>query len=414
VREALEEQVDKSSLVTDEEGRWLRLEVRPLRSGGLERGGAVVTLADVDAPVRSASLLAEARDDAESIVATIREPLLVLDELRTVRSANGSFYRTFGLQPGKVVGARLTDQGDDWRRPELAAALDRFESGLDDGDLRPEEILVPIGSRTMAISARRLLRGGGPRLLLLAFDDQTGRLEREARIVAYQERLQDMAFEATLVEHRTRRRLAADLHDNIGQNLALAQYRLRDLLRGADPAMRQGLDGCIGLLGQVISDTRAMTFELSPPVLYDLGLPAALEWLADQLREQYQLEVSVSAGGALPRLEDEAAAILFRAVRELLLNVVKHARVGSASVRLLADGERLTAEVADLGGGFDPGSLEGGRAAKGFGLFSVRETIARLGGTLAVTSRPSRGTTIALQIPLASRRAEAGRVQESP
>ena len=117
------------------------------------------------------------------------------------------------------------------------------------------------------------------------------------------------------------------------------------------------------------------------------------------------LHVSVSADEPFGKVEDETAALLFRAVRELLTNVIKHAKVSEAAVSLHRLDSKLTVAVEDHGTGFDPNRLKNYEAAKGFGLFSVREQMTRLGGSFEATSSPTHGTKITLQVPLMDRRA---------
>ena len=247
--------------------------------------------------------------------------------------------------------------------------------------------------------------------LVVAFiSDMTALKEHEQRIKAYKQRLQEMAFDAALVEERQRRRLAEDLHDNIGQTLALAQIRLKAAL-ASEPSMagNKDLGEVTKLLALAMNDIRSLTFELSPPVLYDLGLVAALEWFGEQLEAQHQLHVAVLADERWQRLEVETAALLFRSVRELLTNVVKHADTRNARVSLERDEQWLVVTVADEGKGFAPELLRRVGSGRGFGLFSVREQIIRLGGQFDVTSSPQQGTRITLRIPHNGKQAQPQR-----
>src|SRR5439155_13434557 len=121
----------------------------------------------------------------------------------------------------------------------------------------------------------------------------------------------------------------------------------------ASPEMRKQLDGefagVLALLGQSLEDTRTLTFELSPPVLYELGLSAALHWLAEQLQRQYNIKISVDAGDAADHLSEDVRSLLFRAVRELLTNVIKHADATAARVSLRQAGDFIRLTVADDG-----------------------------------------------------------------
>jgi two-component system, chemotaxis family, CheB/CheR fusion protein len=537
VSDVLEHLSPRERTVTDEAGRWYQLTVRPYLTADRKVDGTVVTIVDVDAIQRGKTALAEALDYAEGIVATVREPLLVLDEHRKVRSANRSFYRKFQISRDEIEGKPFEQLGNPrWVPPVLVSALDRLAAHAPSEDVRLEDTPSRFAGRSMLVSGRPLLRAGQAPWVLLAFEDLTeqmrsdaavrrseralremlgaaseailiangnglityanemaartfaypleeltglsieklvpeerrdeskdhdafesqnptgvtgvtgvmgnrevrgrrkdgtlfpaevglsvmegeqgplvvafvsdvtARHEAEARISAYKKNLQEMAFDAALVEERQRRKLAADLHDNIGQTLALAQIRLKAAQGATDGSGARDLSEGIKLIAVALKDTRELTFELSPPVLYDLGLPAAVAWFGEQLEAQHHLHVEVEADQPFAKLEDETAGLLFRAVRELLTNVVKHAKTSQARVSVHRTGSTLTVVVEDQGAGFDSQRLKNYEAAKGFGLFSVREQIMRLGGTFEAISSPESGTRITLEVPLVDRR----------
>ena len=158
-----------------------------------------------------------------------------------------------------------------------------------------------------------------------------------------------------------------------------------------------------GLLSQTIRDTRTLTFELSPPVLYELGLQAALEWLAEIVRKQNGLKVDVAGDGSDRSLDAEKRVVLFRTCRELLFNVVKHAGATSARVSLKGDGAAIMVKISDDGTGFDPNLLQSGYdpLESGFGLFSIREQLEHRGGIFEVDSGPGRGSEVTIVMPLA-------------
>jgi signal transduction histidine kinase len=198
------------------------------------------------------------------------------------------------------------------------------------------------------------------------------------------------------VAERERRKIASDLHDRIGQSLFAVQLKLagtRKMTRGKGAA---AVEESIQILSQAITDARSLSFELSPPILYDLGLPAAVHWLAEQMFKEHGLRVEVLVDRKRrPAIDDKVAALLFRFVRELLLNVVKHAETNDAQVAIRSPRRRLRIEVSDRGRGFDPTT---GQA--GFGLFAVRENVFRLGGTFALDSAPGKGARAIISMPL--------------
>ncbi len=231
---------------------------------------------------------------------------------------------------------------------------------------------------------------------------RTGDLER------YQEQLRSLAAELFTTEGRERRHIAAELHDRIGQSLAVLSIRLASLGRTVAPAERAMIGEARSLLKRTIEDTRSLTFELSPPILYELGLEAAVRWLAEEVGKQHGLEVEVATNGRAEPLAADLSDLLFQAVRELLVNVVKHSRAESARIGVERVDGNLWITVEDDGAGFDPSALEARRGREGgFGLFSIRERLAYSGGCLKITSRPGRGTRASLIAPLGQPPAEA-------
>jgi signal transduction histidine kinase len=232
-------------------------------------------------------------------------------------------------------------------------------------------------------------------------EDITDQKQAEAEIRTYQEQLRSLASDLSLAEERERRRLATELHDHVGQILALAQIKLGALRESANSnALLAPMDEIRRLIEQTIQYTRSLTFELSPPILYDLGFEAAVEWLADTVREQHGILVQVSKDAHHKPMNDEIRVLLFQAVRELLFNVVKHAKAQVVKVSLNREGTNLRVQVADdgVGLGIDPKSAAA--AAQGFGLFSIRERLKHLGGNMEVESLPGRGTQVTLTVPL--------------
>ena len=144
-----------------------------------------------------------------------------------------------------------------------------------------------------------------------------------------------------------------------------------------------------------------MVFELSPPILYDLGFEPAMEWLAEHMQQQYGLVVSVEDDDLPKPLDNEARVLLFRAVRELLFNVLKHAQASCAIVRMHRDGEHLRVIVEDNGVGFAPDKLSASSGKmEGFGLFSIRERLNYFGGRMEIESTPGEVTRVTLSLPL--------------
>jgi PAS domain S-box-containing protein len=235
--------------------------------------------------------------------------------------------------------------------------------------------------------------------------DITERKRSEERLQAYQEELRSLASEMSLIEERERRTIATDLHDHIGQVLAMSKIKLGELreLSGTTPIAKQAVE-IQGLIEQAISYTRSLTFELSPPILYELGFEAAVEWLTEQFREKHGLTIDFENDGPVNNLDTESAILIFKAVRELLFNIIKHAHASRVKVIISASGGTIMVTVEDDGIGFIYPSPKAGQkgGTKSFGLFSIREQLQHAGGQLHVRSIPGQGTTVTLEVPLKS------------
>ena len=229
------------------------------------------------------------------------------------------------------------------------------------------------------------------------------RKKYEQELLGYQQRLRHLSSELLQTEERERRRIAMGIHDDIGQTLAVTKIQLGALQTECDSRdLKKKVEDIRELISQTIRYTRTLTFELSPPVLYELGLQAALEWLAEIVRKQSGLMVEVAGDGSDRKLDTERRVILFRTCRELLLNVVKHAAASCARVSLHGDDATIMVKISDDGTGFDPTLLQTGYDPfeSGFGLFSIREQLGQYGGTFEVDSNPGRGSGVTISMPL--------------
>ena len=232
--------------------------------------------------------------------------------------------------------------------------------------------------------------------------DITPRKLAEKKLITYQERLRSLASELSLAEERERRRLAADLHDRIGQALAIIKIRLgalRELV--SSQSILKELNGVRELVEETICDTRLLTVELSPPILYEVGFVAAVEWLTEHIQEEYAIQIQFEDDKYPKPLNSAVSVLLFKMIRELLFNVVKHAQARKAKVKLKRDNDKIEITVEDNGVGFDIDKTESRIfQTGGFGLFSICERLNYLGGHFKIKSSPGSGTCVIISAPL--------------
>jgi PAS domain S-box-containing protein len=225
--------------------------------------------------------------------------------------------------------------------------------------------------------------------------------ERAAEAERRSEQLRQLASELTLAEQRERQRLAQVLHDGLQQILVGAKYRLALLGRRSDS--KQTVSEVAGIIDDAIETSRSLTAELSPPILHQSGLLAALEWLVRWMRDKHGLSVALTAGEKMQLPEGESAVFLFQAIKELLFNVIKHAGVKAAHIHVAQNEGWFQIAVEDKGSGFDQSQLRvaGGKSG-GFGLFNLSERLSMLGGHMTINSFPGSGSRILLAVPIAA------------
>ncbi|MET0279886.1 MAG: MASE1 domain-containing protein [Steroidobacteraceae bacterium] len=224
--------------------------------------------------------------------------------------------------------------------------------------------------------------------------------ELNARLLREQERLKSYARQLMTAEEKARRATAVDLHDGIGQSLVGMAMTL-DVARQHSPAdVRLLIDEVRVRLREVQERTRHMISDLSPPGLYELGLAPALQWLAVYMRGQDRLHVELEARVREEFIKIETRVLVFKLVRELLRNVVKHAGVNAARVLVVGDAERLSVEVSDQGKGFEWQMDLFGANAGGFGLWSIADRVHEIGGQFSVDTAPGRGSRFEMVFPL--------------
>ncbi|NQU64148.1 MAG: cache domain-containing protein [SAR324 cluster bacterium] len=230
----------------------------------------------------------------------------------------------------------------------------------------------------------------------------TVRRSVETSLRKSEEQLRRFASEVQLTEEKERRRIAGDLHDSIGASLAISNLKL-EILSGKieTPDISKDLNMVHDNIKQVIQQTRSLTFQLSPQVLYQMGLEAALAGLAEQTQKLHGILTEFSDDKLEKYLEEDVRIHIFRSVRELLVNVIKHAWAKHIKISVARVGDQIQITVADDGVGIKQNDQaispeEGGK----FGLFSIRERLRLFGGYMEIQSENGHGTEVIMRAPL--------------
>jgi PAS domain S-box-containing protein len=345
--------------------------------------------------------------------ASLRDCLLIIAaESRTIVDCNPATTKLFGYNREEVVGhsVRLlhVDDAEFERFRELAVQAIRekgylriptFQMKRQNGEVfATQHSVMPLYDEDgVLVSWVSVIR------------DITEEKRSEEKLGEYRRKLRKLAAELTVVEARERRAIAAELHENLGQVLATAKLKiapLRTLV--ADSGLQPRIEEVQGLVEEALQQTRSLTYQLSSPILYQLGLEAALKWLAENMERQHSYRVTFTRLGESGEVREESSVFLFSAVRELLVNVAKHAGASEVAIRLrwLDDGVEVL--VKDNGKGFRRAGLSSlwdlnigaPDSQDGFGLFNIYERVSDLGGRVSLRSEPLKGTAVKIHLPL--------------
>jgi len=374
--------------------RYMEVMYYPSFSEDISISGVVVKICDITEhhqTARSLQLfrsLIEKLDDAIFIIDAERGQVLDVNEKACVSTG----YDRVDLQGMNISSLVCLPEGFFWRDQvervrKSGAEVREFPQMRKDGSVFPAEISLKFVAQedcTYIVAAAR---------------DITGRKQGEKNLLRYQEQLRNLASKLSRAEEQERRRIAVGLHDQIGQPLSVIKMKL-GRMQQANSQNAEDFSEIREFLDRAIQETRSLTFELSPPILHELGLKAALEWLGEQFARLHGLHCHlVDEDGEPKPVSEELRMVLFRSIRELLVNIVKHARTSQAWISMQRGKNRLRIEVRDQGAGFLADEAMATR--DGFGLFNIRERLAHFGGSLAIDSSPGRGTAVVLHVPMA-------------
>jgi two-component system CheB/CheR fusion protein len=412
--------------------------------------GVVITFSDITSLKRAEAeregllkAIQHARLFAEQIVETVREPLLVLDANLRVQSANRAFYQTFHTTPAETEQTLLYDLGDgQWDSPQLRTLLSVILSqNTAFEDFEMTHTFLQIGRKTMLLNARQIRQmPDQASLILLAIADVTDRKQAAMAVQQAHDVLETRVRERThelaevnaallaeigertrteqarqqllqqlvTAQEEERRRIARELHDQMGQDitvLLLDLKALRDTDSG-DSAVRDRVEQLQMLAMQIGQHVRTLALQLRPTALDDLGLAVTLANYVEQWSAHALVAVdfqSLGLEGARLPLSVEAA--LYRLVQEALNNVLKHARATGVSLIVERRASDVHMIVEDDGVGFDvEAALHSAPTKRRLGLVGMHERVAQLGGTLAIEAAPGSGTSVFVRIPLADAR----------
>ena len=341
----------------------------------------------------------------EGIFNTTVDGIIVTDENGTITMVNQAVENMFGYSHDELIGMNtitLRPAGEEYEKKGAEFIVKLLEEGIIRGweraFVRKDGSLIDVEVNTAFLMDSKGNFSGA----VGSIRDISERKKAEKKLNEYQHQLRSLASQLTLAEQQERRTFATYLHDHIGQTLFVLKIKIEILSKLLDaPHLSDSLKEINSIIEDLIRDTRSLTFELSPPILYQLGLGAALDWLFEQMYQQYGMLITFEDDTSLLQLDDDIRVLLFRGVRELLINVAKHAQAKKVMVLARRNDNNIYVCVKDDGIGMQIPSINlNNHEGRGFGLFSIKERLEHLGGQLTIESQPACGSEITLIAPL--------------
>ncbi len=343
------------------------------------------------------------------------------EKFRTIVEASPDAVMTTDLDSNIIYASQRTAEVYGFDNPQEMIGLNSIEliapdlrnnarvllkKTIGEGPLRDEKFIMlkKDGSTFHGELSASIIKNksGEPDAFILITKDITERKNAEDAIKVYQQNLRSMTSELNLAVEKERRRIAVDLHDHLGQSLAMARIKLSGMK--SEPLPEKTIEDLVETEKYVIDaikNSRTLTYELSPPVLFELGLPAAINWKLEQLNSKYNLNTNLEVEDEVPDINEDLLILLFRSVGELLNNIIKHSEASSVNVKVNFKGRYLNISVSDNGKGFETKKIDSRyNKTAGIGLFSIRERLEYFQGKMYIESSPGKGTKIYLSVPV--------------
>lgn len=312
---------------------------------------------------------------------------------------NGATEKIFGYTMDELNAIGLpqiiTQDNKPLYKPRLKEIIEKGHAKFETVIERKDKSLYPVETTA------RLIKFKDENYILAISRDVSERKKNEAQNQTYNTKLQSLASDVFLAEEKERRRIATEVHDRTGQMLALCRIRLKNILEENLPQpVSDPLYEILSNIEKTIGEMRSLVFDLSSPLLYELGLEAALEQLLEEFESKFHIKCSLHAGNKPVALSEEVRVLLFQATRELVTNVIKHAKANNIDVNVRKRTDKVFVNVRDDGIGFKVDNSNNGTAKnEGFGIFSIRERLHYIGGNMRIISKQGRGTNVTISVP---------------
>jgi two-component system CheB/CheR fusion protein len=437
IRNVLKDLSVREREIRTDEDRWYTRRIFPYRTQDDRIAGVVITFVDITQRKKHLEEIKAREDQLRGAIVNAPLPVILFAEDEEILLVSRTWTEITGYRADELKTlSQWTEKAYGSRKEEVRDHIRKVleaEKRIDEGEftVRTKEGAdriwhfhssplgsVPDGRRMIVamaidITARRAyekaLSEKEEELRQMNVDLERTVNERTRKLEEKSREIRRMAIELSQTEQRERRRLASTLHDNLQQIIASARLRLETSMNSSEQADQEGLSQVQKLLQEAADTCRNVTSRLAPPVLYDAGFFSALRWLCKDFKENHDLLLScdIAKYDAEP-FDQDTAVFVFQSIKELLFNIVKHAGVDHARLSVGMKDGYLDVAISDTGKGFDMKQLDADSREKGgYGLFSIRQRMAVVGGYLEIDSEPGKGTRVEISVPVEQQEGQA-------
>jgi PAS domain S-box-containing protein len=352
---------------------------------------------DISFQERAQEALLKSEKTFRALLDVNPDTLILLAPDGVVIDTNHVAAHSLGLSPEEMIGTNVFDH-----LPSDLAAERKYAFDKAIKNRRSHHFFDRRGSLWLENYIAPIMNSAGhvDQVAVISRDITTIK-QHEEQLLAHQLQLRALSAKLSLIEEQERRKIADALHDSLGPNLALAKMRL-GAIKTFDSAeqCKENIKETIAQLSEAIHFTRNLTLDISPPVLDNLPFFNSLRWLAEHFLERNLISSEIIEQGQPEQLDKNSRILLFKVARESMINIVKHAKASQTKIVLQWADDHADLSISDNGVGFDVNNQQTDSAKQSYGLFSITERMAYLGGSVEIVSVPAQGTSIRIKFPL--------------
>lgn len=382
-----------------ENGKWLHFTASPVKDKNAEIVGAIETLEDISERKKAEQALSESEKSFRDLFESALDAIWVHDLEGNIQIANKAASNLFDCPSEQLCQTNISS----FLAPESHIAAKVIQTRL----VQHQPVAMPYQQRLILKDSTELIVELTTRLIehqkkTLAFQNIARDVTKERKM---QESMHFYLRKVLVAQEEERKRVARELHDETAQSLLLLIHRLDAQISDRKAMMskpiREELSKLNDLTKEILKGIRRYAQELRPAILDDLGLTSALEWMADKLAMEKDIQVDVQIAMEINELPSEAQLVLFRIAQEAISNIRKYAEASKVVIRLDSKEDKKRLIITDNGKGFTaPLRLTDLSNMGKFGIIGMEERAELLNGTMTIQSEPGKGTSIIIEIPV--------------